>query len=116
MPSWPVSPHALTPSLCATGELHISFWDVCQNTGLPIVGEMYDQFFLANKLILDKKLPTSLQQLFRTWWSLFKGSNRPKFIKWVKEFIPELLDNNPRKSLPLSAKIWRNEDIVPTSM
>lgn len=29
-------------------------------TGLPIVGNMYDEFFPKNKLILDKMVPGSL--------------------------------------------------------
>lgn len=36
------------------GELGIYLWDVYWITRLPIVGVMYDEFFPANKLILDK--------------------------------------------------------------
>lgn len=45
-------------------EFGISLWDVYRITGLPIVGELYDEFFPLNRLILDKTSSTSLQSLF----------------------------------------------------
>lgn len=81
------------------GELGISLWDVYWITGLPIVAEMYDEFFPPNWLILDKTRLASLRFLFNTWACLTKGLNptsgsSPKFTSWVKEFIPEALDRN----------------------
>lgn len=66
------------------GELGISLWDVYRITGLPIVGEMYDDFFLQNQLILDRTRPASLWFLFKTWVRLVKGLGsvskaKPKF-------------------------------------
>lgn len=46
------------------GELGISLWDVYRISGLPIVREMYDEFFPSNRLILDKTHPSSLRSLF----------------------------------------------------
>lgn len=40
-------------------ELEISPWDVYWR-GLPIVGDVYDEFFSISKLILDKKHPASV--------------------------------------------------------
>lgn len=34
-------------------ELDISLWDVFWITGFPILGEMYSDFFVNNKLIMD---------------------------------------------------------------
>lgn len=45
--------------------------------------------------------PASLQGPFQIWTHLLKGTNRPKFIKWVKELTPEHLHKNLRKNLPL---------------
>lgn len=74
-------------------ELSISLWDVYRINGLPRVQEIYDDFFPTNKLTLDKKLARSFQALFRIWSHLHMGTHRPKFTEWVKEFIPECLDN-----------------------
>lgn len=41
-------------------ELEISLGYVFQNIGLPVVEEMYDEFFLDHKLIMGQKLPTPL--------------------------------------------------------
>lgn len=35
-------------------KLGVSLWEVCQITGLPIVGEVYDEFFSTNKIIWTK--------------------------------------------------------------
>lgn len=48
---------------------------------------------------MDQKLLASLRELFRIWEHLFTGGSRAKFIEWVKDFIPEHLDNFPRKNL-----------------
>lgn len=61
------------------GELGISLWDVYRITGLPIVGEMYNEFFPPNKIIMSKKLPCSLRQLFQIWGRLYMGKARPKY-------------------------------------
>lgn len=91
------------------GELGISLWDVYRITGLPIVGEMYDEFFPANRLILDKTRPASLRALFETWARLIKGLKvgswvKPKFTSWVKAFIPEALDRRLQKNLNLTSE------------
>lgn len=59
---------------------------------------MYVEFFPTNKLIWDKKLTVSFQELFLIWSHLFTGIRRPKFIEWVKEFVPEHFDK-PLKNL-----------------
>lgn len=68
------------------GELGISIWDVYQITGLPIVREMYNEFFPTNKIILDK---ISLHPfgICSTFGCIYTGVSRPKFTEWVKEFI-----------------------------
>lgn len=43
------------------GELRISFSDVFPITSLPITGDMYDEFFLNNNIIINKNLPHSLK-------------------------------------------------------
>lgn len=60
---------------------------------------MYDEFFPTIRLIMDQKLVASFRELFRIWAQLFTGVCRPKFTEWVKEFIPEHLDNFLRKDL-----------------
>lgn len=67
-------------------------------------GRLDNEFLPMNELRLDKKLPGSLQALFRIYTRLFKHTNRSKFMEWVKELVPELLDNKQRKNLPLSAQ------------
>lgn len=42
------------------GELGISLWDVYCIIELPIIAEMYNEFFSFNKIILNKKLLYSL--------------------------------------------------------
>lgn len=76
-------------------ELAISLWDVYRITRLHIVEETYDEVFPNNKLILDKKLPVPLGELFRIWSHLLMWTHRPKFIEWVKDFIPKSFDNMP---------------------
>lgn len=60
--------------------------------------------YTFDKHILDKTHPSSLRFLFRTWVRLIKGTGKPKFTTWVKEFIPESLVHNPQKTLNLSTK------------
>lgn len=54
-----VSLHQHRPNMLQ--ELGISLWDIFWITGLPLVGEMYDEFFPTNKLIIDKRLPAPFE-------------------------------------------------------
>lgn len=64
--------HTTNTIFTCYGELGI-LWDVYRIIGVPIVGEMYDEFFPPNRLILDKTRPSSLRSFFETWARLTKG-------------------------------------------
>lgn len=86
---------------------NISLWDIFRITELAILGEMYEEFFPANKLTMDQRLPTSPPELFRICAHLFTGNSRPKSTEWVKEFIPKQLDVMPRKNLGSSLQDFK---------
>lgn len=44
-------------------ELGISSWGIFRITLLSIMGEMYDEFFPNNKIIIDQRLPKFLWEL-----------------------------------------------------
>lgn len=48
---------------------------------------------------MDRRLPKSLFELLQLWGHLYIGKSRPKFIEWVKEFIPAQLDVLLRKNV-----------------
>lgn len=65
------------------GELGISLWDIFNLTWLPIVGKMCDEFFLDNKLIIDQRLPKSMQELFQIWGNSYLGNLDPILPSWL---------------------------------
>lgn len=96
-------------------ELGFSLWDVFQNTGLPIVDEMYDEFFPNHKLIIGQSLPKSFRELFYIWGRLFVGMSRPKFTKWVKELVHARLNVTSFGNLGSLVEDFEDWDMVTIS-
>lgn len=84
-------------------ELVISLWDVFRITGLPIVREIYDDFFPTTNLIMDQRLPTFLQSCSR-FGGLSIRKSRPKFTVLFKAFVPAPLVVQ-RKNLSSSVEV-----------
>lgn len=61
-------------------------WDVFLITGLPIVGEIYNEFFLDNS-IMDKKALPFFEALFRRWEGYSREISILTYTDWVKAFI-----------------------------
>lgn len=72
-PSWLIGPHSRMLSLHANGKWASLFAGYLSDNLVAYSREMYNEFVLANKLMLDKKLPATLLALFHIWAHLFTG-------------------------------------------
>ncbi|XP_020081659.1 uncharacterized protein LOC109705334 [Ananas comosus] len=94
------------------GEVGISLWEIRGLSGLPIIGDMYDEYILPNSELYNKNnYPNCVRELFDIYeWLIARSSNkRVRYDLWVNFFYTSCKKLSRSKSRNIS-----NRELAPS--
>ncbi|XP_020081335.1 uncharacterized protein LOC109704984 [Ananas comosus] len=94
------------------GEVGISLWEIKELSGLPIIGDMYDEYIPPNYELYNKNnYPNCVRELFDVYqWLMARSSNkRVRYDLWVNFFYTSCKKLNRSKSRNIS-----NRELAPS--